>query len=144
MIIVNLDRVNLTYLIEPVFADLSWEIHDDRCVGLIGPNGCGKSSLLKLIAGEIDSETGFTVRRKGLTVGYLHQEPRLHAGYTVLQEALTASRGLARVVSELAQIEARLSDPAVFGDETLLTRALARQASRPVLFRPRGQEKYRG
>ena len=129
MIAVNLDRVTLTYLIEPVFADLSWEIHDDRCVGLIGPNGCGKSSLLKLIAGEIDSETGFTARRKGLTVGYLHQEPRLHAGHTVLQEALTASRGLARVESELAQIEARLSDPAVFGDETLLTRALARQTS---------------
>jgi ATP-binding cassette subfamily F protein 3 len=129
MIVVNLDRVTLTYLIEPVFADLSWEIHNDRCVGLIGPNGCGKSSLLKLIAGEIDSETGFTVRRKGLTVGYLHQEPRLHAGHTVLQEALTASRGLARVESELAQIEARLTDPAVFGDETLLTRALARQAS---------------
>ncbi len=128
MIAVNLDRVTVTYVSEPVFENLSWEIHDDRCVGLIGPNGCGKSTLLRLIAGELTSDTGFTVRRKGLTIGYLHQEPRLGPGHTVWQETLAASTELARVEAELARVEARLADPAVYGDEKVLTRVLDQQA----------------
>ncbi|MCK4314468.1 MAG: ABC-F family ATP-binding cassette domain-containing protein [Anaerolineae bacterium] len=128
MIAVNLDRVTVTYVSEPVFENLSWEIHDDRCVGLIGPNGCGKSTLLRLIAGELTSDTGFTVRRKGLTISYLHQEPRLGPGRTVWQETVAASTELARVEAELARVEARLADPDVYGDEKALTRVLDRQA----------------
>ncbi len=128
MIAVNLDRVTVTYVSDPIFENLSWEIHDDRCVGLIGPNGCGKSTLLRLIVGELTSDTGFTVRRKGLTIGHLHQEPRLEPGRTVWQEALTASTELARVEAELARIEAQLADPAVYGGEKALTRVLERQA----------------
>ena len=128
MIAANLDRVTVTYVSEPVFENLSWEIHDDRCVGLIGPNGCGKSTLLKLIAGELTSDTGFTVRRKGLTIGYLHQEPRLEPGRTVWQETLAASVELARVEAELARVEDQLADPDVYGDEKPLTRVLERQA----------------
>lgn len=128
MIAVNLDRVTVTYVSEPIFEDLSWEIHDDRVVGLVGPNGCGKTTLLCLIAGELTSDTGFTIRRKGLTIGYLHQEPRLVPGCTVWQEALMASTGLARVESELTSVEAQLADPNVFGDEKALTRVLDRQA----------------
>lgn len=128
MIAVQLDRVTVSYVSEPVFKDLSWEIHDDRVVGLVGPNGCGKSTLLRLIAGELSSETGFTVRRKGLSIGRLAQEPRFGPGRTVWQEGLTASTELARVESELAQVETRLADPAVYGDEKGLTRALDRQA----------------
>lgn len=128
MIAANLDRVTVSYVSEPVFKELSWEIHDDRVVGLVGPNGCGKSTLLRLIAGELNSETGFTVRRKELSIGRLAQEPRFGPGRTVWQEALTASTELARVESELAQVETRLADPAVYGNEKGLTRALDRQA----------------
>jgi ATP-binding cassette subfamily F protein 3 len=81
-----------------------------------------------LIAGELVSETGFTIRRKGLSVGRLSQEPRFEPGRTVWQEGLTASTELARVESELARVEAKLADPAVYGSEKGLTRALDRQA----------------
>jgi ATP-binding cassette subfamily F protein 3 len=128
MIAANLDRVTVTYISEPIFENLSWEIHDDRVVGLVGPNGCGKSTLLRLISDELTSDTGFTIRRKELTVGYLHQEPQLQPGRTVWQEALAASTDLARVESELADVEAQLADPAVYGDERALTRVLDRQA----------------
>jgi ATP-binding cassette subfamily F protein 3 len=127
MIAVNLDRVSATYATEPVFEDLSWEIHDDGCVGLVGPNGCGKSTLLRLIAGELSSDTGFTVRRQGLTIGYLSQEPHLEPGHTVWQEALAASTELAHVEADLAQVETRMADPAVYGDEKALTRTLDQQ-----------------
>ena len=128
MIAVNLDNVTITFLIEPLFTDLSWEIHDDRCVGLIGPNGAGKSSLLKLIAGEISNDTGFIFRKKDLSIGYLHQEPQLDPGKTVLQEVLSASYELNEVEIQLTNLESRLSDPKVYGNETALSRILEKQA----------------
>jgi ATP-binding cassette subfamily F protein 3 len=144
MICVNLDRVTVTYISEPVFEDLSWEIHDDRVIGLVGPNGCGKSTLLRLISGELTSDTGFIVRRPGLTFGYLHQEPRLEPGHTVWQEALTASIELARVESELAEVEARLGDPAVYGVEKTLTQVLNRQAGLLDEYERLGGPSYEG
>jgi ATP-binding cassette subfamily F protein 3 len=59
MIAIRLDKVSVTYIEKPVFTDLSWDIHGDRCVGLIGPNGSGKSTLLRLIGGQVDSDTGY-------------------------------------------------------------------------------------
>ncbi len=128
MIASNLDRVSVTYLQQPIFRELSWEIHDDRCVGLVGPNGSGKSTLLKLLAGELASDTGFVVRVKGLTTGYLQQEPQLGAGQTLLEVALSASEPLLRLEIDLARIDERLADPAVYGDERALARALDQQA----------------
>jgi ATP-binding cassette subfamily F protein 3 len=128
VIAVNLDHVTVTYVSEPVFENLSWQIHDDRCVGLIGPNGCGKSTLLRLIADELTSDTGFVVRRNELTIGYLHQEPKLEPGRSVWQEALAASAELVSVETQLERIEAQLAAPDVYGDEKALARALNRQA----------------
>lgn len=128
MIAVNLDRVAVTYVSEPVFENLSWEIHDDRVVGLVGPNGCGKSTLLRLIAGELTTDTGFVVQRKDLTVGYLSQELDLESGRTVWQETVSASAQLAQVEAELAEVERALADSAVYNDEKRLARTLDLQA----------------
>jgi ATP-binding cassette subfamily F protein 3 len=144
MIALNLDRVTVTYVSEPIFQDLSWEIHDDRRVGLVGPNGCGKSTLLRLIAGELSSDTGFAVRRKELTIDYLPQEPQLKSGRTVWQEALTASAELARVEAGLSHVEAKLADPAVYGDEQALSRALERQARLLDAYTRLGGHSYEG
>jgi ATP-binding cassette subfamily F protein 3 len=119
--------VRASYISDPVFTDLSWEIHDDRVVGLVGPNGCGKSTLLKLIAGEMDQDEGFLVRQKGLKIGYLHQQPLLDEGKTVLQETLSGSIELAHVETELARVELRLGDQGVYSDDEKLARVLAQQ-----------------
>ncbi len=127
MIAVNLDRIKYTYVSQPVFAELSWEIHSDRVVGLIGPNGCGKSTIMRLIAGELTPDDGFLVRRKGLTIGYLSQDVRLQPGNTVLGEVLSASVELSRIETELNALSERLADPAVYSDEKALGRALSQQ-----------------
>ena len=127
MIAVNLDKTAYTYVSTPIFAGLSWEIHDNRTVGLVGPNGSGKSTLLRLIAGELTADAGFLVRKKGLTIGYLHQDVQLTPGRTLLQETLAASSELSAIEVELAAVEASLADPAVYANEKLLARALGRQ-----------------
>ncbi len=127
MIAVHLDNVTVTYIHDPVFANLSWEIHDDRIAGLVGPNGSGKSTLLKLIAGELTSETGFFTRKKDLTIGYLHQEPQLNSNHTVWQEAMSASVELNHIESELKIIENLLANPDVYGNENRLTQTLEKQ-----------------
>ncbi len=144
MIAINLDRVSVRYITESIFDDLSWDIHDDRCVGLVGPNGCGKSTLLKLIAEELKSDTGFVVRKKDLTIGYLRQEPILTPGYTVLQETLSASTELADIEFELARVEEKLTDPAVYGDDRKLQRTLERQAGLLEAFNELGGPGYEG
>src|SRR5438309_5845219 len=52
-------------------------------VGLVGRNGCGKTSLLKILAGELQADDGNISRRRGLRVGYLPQEFELDARRTV-------------------------------------------------------------
>jgi len=54
-------------------------------VGLVGRNGCGKTSLLKILAGEMNADADEIFRRRGLRIGYLPQEFELDGDKTVLQ-----------------------------------------------------------
>ncbi len=144
MIAVHLHALSITYIAKPIFTDLAWEIHDNRCVGLVGPNGAGKSTLLRLIAGDLQADSGSIVRASGLTVGYLRQEPPLTPGRTVWEEALTASARLAEIEIALAQCEAKLADPAVYGDDVRLVAVLDEQARLLQRFEEMGGLNYEG
>jgi ATP-binding cassette, subfamily F, member 3 len=127
MIAVNLTNLKLDLFARPILTKVDWEIHDDRCVGLIGANGAGKSSILKLIAGELTADGGSITRAKGLTIGYLAQEPQIDPEQTALDEALSAHTELHTLEAALCQIEVKLGDPAVYGSEKALNRALDQQ-----------------
>jgi ATP-binding cassette subfamily F protein 3 len=129
MIAFSLDRVSVSYNARSIFKGLSWEIHNDRCVGLVGPNGAGKSTLLRLIGGELKSEGGFANARGKLSIGSLHQDPRLDLSRTVIQEALTASSHLPVLRQAIAKAEADLGDPRIYGDEKRLARKIEEHAS---------------
>ncbi len=144
MIAINLDKVSVTYIAQPIFRDLSWAIHDDRCVGLVGPNGGGKSTLLRLLAGQLTTDTGFISRQSGLTVGYLTQEPQLNPTHTVWEEALTASAALKTIEDQLAQVEAKLADPAVYGHEQTLAGVLDEQSRLLETYEKLGGLAYTG
>jgi ATP-binding cassette subfamily F protein 3 len=127
MLAVNLNNLKLDLFARHILTKVDWEIHDDRCVGLIGANGAGKSSLLRLIAGELTPDGGSITRAKGLTIGYLQQDPALDPDRTALEEALSASAELPAIEAELRQIENRLGQPDVYSNEKALTRTLDTQ-----------------
>lgn len=144
MIAIHLDQVSVTYIAQPVFQQLSWEIHDDRCVGLVGPNGAGKSTLLRLVQGQLTSDTGYVNRQPGVSVGYLPQEPDLDPAKTVWEEALTASTELTTINRALNAVESELGDPAVYGDETKLSQVLAKQERLLAEYDKLGGAAYEG
>jgi ATP-binding cassette subfamily F protein 3 len=108
-----------------LFQDVSWVIAPgDRCA-LVGPNGTGKTTLLKLILGEITPEAGTRVMTRGTRLGYLPQEAAERFDGTVLDRALEAHRHLLDMRAELDALHERLSgiDPEDPHLEALLERA---------------------
>jgi len=127
---ISLSLSNLTLILgsRAIFRDLYWEIQHDQRIGLIGPNGAGKSSLFKIIIGEYTPEPGgAVVRAKGVTIGYLPQQPELDLHPTAFETALAGNPRVAELETELTQIEASFSNPQVYNNDRTLTQTIERQ-----------------
>src|ERR1700684_3723291 len=72
-----------------LFEDANWLITPDERTGLVGGNGTGKSTLLKVLAGVEQLDHGQLNRSKGLTIGYLPQDGLIMRGKTVFDECLS-------------------------------------------------------
>lgn len=77
---------NLTkrYPSKTLFEGVSVHVEDGERIGLIGPNGGGKSTLMKILAGSVEPDAGEVVRRRGLRVAYVDQDDRFAEGATPL------------------------------------------------------------
>src|SRR5687768_13025699 len=71
--LVQLADISFGYAGEELFSGLTWQVNPGDHIGLVGPNGAGKSTLLRLMAGGLEPEAGQVARRRGVTIGYLHQ-----------------------------------------------------------------------
>src|SRR5690606_20432254 len=95
-----------------LFHDLSLAVEARDRIGLVGPNGVGKTTLLLALAGLLEPSAGQVEQATGLTIGYLRQEAVLtFAGRenSVYEEMLTAFAALRQRESELAAMEAALA-----------------------------------
>ncbi|MDQ1395233.1 MAG: transport system ATP-binding/permease protein [Acidimicrobiaceae bacterium] len=79
-VLVDLDRVTAVRPGRPLFADLSVTVHTGDRLGVVGLNGTGKSTLLRVMAGVGEPESGAVRRGRGVRVGFLEQRPELPAG----------------------------------------------------------------
>lgn len=78
-------------------------------VGLVGRNGSGKSTIMKVIAGDINSDSGEVIIPGGKTIGYLHQDMDLPKGKTVMEEALTAFDEVKELEQKLAKLNEEIA-----------------------------------
>ena len=128
MISISLSNVTLVLGARAIFRNLNWEIQHDQKIGLIGPNGAGKSSLLKIIIGEHNSEPGGNVvKAKGITIGYLPQQPEFDIEKTVISLALEGNTRIAILEDELSRIEAKIGEPRIYNDPNKLSQAIKTQ-----------------
>lgn len=143
MITIGLNNIQLVLGARTIFKDLNWEIQHDQKIGLIGPNGAGKSSLFKLITGEYACEKcGAVTRARGVSVGYLAQDPQLDPLQSGFDAALQGNPRVGEITRALAMVEDSLSDEAVYGNEKRLTQALERQQALLAEYQTLGGDQY--
>ncbi|MCL2622622.1 MAG: ATP-binding cassette domain-containing protein, partial [Planctomycetaceae bacterium] len=95
---------------QPVLADVTFQVFPGHKIGLVGPNGCGKTTLLNIIAGREEHERGKIEKPNDVTIGYLEQRPKLVPGRTVIEEARLALAPLIAMQLEAESIAQRIAD----------------------------------
>lgn len=90
--LITFNNVSLQYTDKRILDDVSFTINDNVKIGIIGMNGAGKSSILKLIVGELEPSSGVIYRKNGLNMGYLSQEVTLYDDKTIFEETKRLSK----------------------------------------------------
>ncbi|MFM7388976.1 MAG: ATP-binding cassette domain-containing protein, partial [Bacteroidota bacterium] len=96
-------------------------------IGIIGLNGSGKSTVMKIIAGIDQSYQGDVVFSPGYTVGYLPQEPELDPHKTVREVVLEGAQEVVDVLKEYEEINLAFGDEEVLNDPDKMDKLIARQ-----------------
>ncbi|MBC8481139.1 MAG: ABC-F family ATP-binding cassette domain-containing protein [Planctomycetes bacterium] len=108
MAILRLSDIGLNFGFQEIFAGLGFELNKGEKVGLIGVNGCGKTSLLKIIRGEITPDLGEIAIQANIKIGYLEQEPKFEGSEKVYQYLSKSRQDIVQLEGQLEKITAEI------------------------------------
>jgi len=94
-----------------IIKDISLSFFQGAKIGLLGLNGAGKSTVLRLMAGVDDVYEGEITRQPNIRIGYLEQEPKLHPEKTVREEVESAQGDVGAAKARLEQVYAAYAEP---------------------------------
>ena len=100
----RLERISKIYPTGEVLKDVTWEVKTGDRIGLVGVNGAGKSTQLKIIMGEVEPTAGEIIRPTSLHIGYLTQEFEVDPRRTVREEFWTVFQEANQVHHQLIEI----------------------------------------
>lgn len=100
----RLEHISKIYPTGVVLKDVNWEVKVGDRIGLVGVNGAGKSTQLKIIAGEVEPTTGEVIRPASLHIAYLTQEFEVDPSRTVREEFWTVFKEASETHEALLQV----------------------------------------
>ena len=101
---ISIEDVTVAYGGFVLLDKINFHVSETDKIGLVGKNGAGKSTILKLICGQQNPTSGRIDKPRDLTVGYLPQIMEHHRGRSVLEETMTAFSGTAEIEREIASV----------------------------------------
>jgi ATPase components of ABC transporters with duplicated ATPase domains len=103
--ILSCQNLNKSFGTNIILKQASFHIEDHEKSALIGSNGAGKSTMLKIIAGEMESDTGSITISNGKTLGYLNQHQEMDLNTTIYEELLEIKRPVIELETQLRELE---------------------------------------
>ena len=107
---ISVDHLTVEFGTRPLFNDVSYVINDHDRIALVGKNGAGKSTMLKIICGIQKPTSGTIGIPSGLEIGYLPQVMKLSDDTTVIDETRKAFSGRTKMQEELKKMEQEMAD----------------------------------
>src|SRR6516164_6876628 len=109
---IRLDNVSKQVGHQILFIEASTALQRGEKIGLVGPNGTGKTTLFRMIAGQEQPDEGQVAVDRGISIGYFSQDVGEMAGRSAVAEVMDGAGPVSAVASELKELEAAMADPA--------------------------------
>lgn len=109
MTILSASQLKLFYGEVEIFSGIDLEVYERARIGLVGPNGGGKTTLIRTLIGELTANGGSVARVRGLRLGYVPQVPDLTVDGTLKDEIMTAFEGLIKLEMDLELSASKLA-----------------------------------
>ena len=107
---ISIDQLSVEFSARPLFTDISYVVNDRDRIALVGKNGAGKSTMLKIIAGVEHPTAGSVSVPKGMTIGYLPQVMQLADSCTVRKETEKAFAHLHDMQMSIKALEREMAE----------------------------------
>ena len=114
----NIHNLSVSFSGEYLFENVTFRIGAGDRVGLVGKNGAGKSTMLKLLSGDLEPDTGSLAMEKDLRIGFLRQDIDFIPGRTVLDEAYQAFEEIKKVEADLDKVNKELTERTDYESES--------------------------
>ncbi len=109
MAIFNAKEIELYFGAKKLFGNVTFEIEKNDRIGLVGVNGCGKTTLFKAMRGDVEYDGGEFVKSKDTSLGYMEQHVVRESSVSVYDEALSVFEPLMRLEAELGDLNADIA-----------------------------------
>ncbi len=110
MILLDAEGIRKHFGPEPVLDGVTLQVRPGERIGLLGPNGCGKTTLLRILAGQADPDDGSCRLHASVHLGYLEQQPQFQPGRTLWDEAAGALAELTALEQEALAVADAMSE----------------------------------
>ncbi len=108
--LVQINKGSVSFGTEDVFEDIDFLVNENEKVAIIGKNGCGKSTVLKVILGDVELNSGEIYKAGNITIGYLKQNAFIDESHSVYTEFLEIYKDVIRLEKELETLAQRLKE----------------------------------
>lgn len=109
MIEVGVTSLAKRFADEPVLRDVSFDLQTGQRLGMVGANGCGKTTIFRIICGMDAADSGAVALRKGCTLGYLQQVPQIADAHSAGEVVMQAFDQLKELQEQLRKLDAILT-----------------------------------
>lgn len=119
MPVLSVSNLYKSYVVESILEEITFNLEDGDKVGVLGLNGTGKTTLIEIISGNLEADSGSIMLQKGIKVGYLKQHTKIESSLSIFDECLRVFQHLISMEEKIRALELEISNLSQSGEDAL-------------------------